>query len=459
MTQNLFFTLKHDERFTIRLVHQIKQQQKKRIDFFFSIPKEMGVNSNVLDIEQFLNANILGKRAYISQMVDLPLVQSRFISMMKQDSSAYRVNLNVFVYHCLHAFERETSEIARLDNAHDFYEMLQPMMLLLETMLVRFRDTQPDEPKWQVYFEQADNYLSWSIEQRLLKLVSKAPKSSGTQELRERILEFCQAENNYRYLQKYNSTMTMSDPNRIANKMILLKRLVEQGVVFKEEIQELGGILKKIVKGVATALVMLVVYSLVIHAASLLSGVTVALVCTLAVIYGFREIFKDDVRQAIWNYLQRGRPKFSRKLIDGVSKKIVAIQKIWCAFIKQSDMPKVVQKQLKRRHKQNRQDSEYLHYRIETSTVKGSFRHGYQGIQEQIIFNLSPFSRNLERGQGSVFTEQNGKISKHPIEKRYQVGMVIGVTDKKDETSYLRYKITMNRSGIIDVEERDVLER
>ena len=52
MTQNLFFTLKHDERFTIRLVHQIKQRQKKRIDFFFSIPKEMGVNSNVLDIEQ-----------------------------------------------------------------------------------------------------------------------------------------------------------------------------------------------------------------------------------------------------------------------------------------------------------------------------------------------------------------------------------------------------------------------
>ncbi len=412
----------------------------------------MQVNSDVLDVQRFFNGNIVGKRAYVSQMIDLPLVQSRFISRMKRDSSGYRVNLNVFVYHCLEAFERQTAEAVQAETAEEFYQKLSEVLKVIDDMLVRFRDTQPHDPKWHVYFEQADNYLSWMLEQRLLKMLTKAPKSSSTSEERQRVLEFCQAENEYRNVQRYNSAMTMSDPNRIANKMILLKRLIEQGVVFKEELQELGGILQKAVKGVATALVMLVVYGLVLEAANLLSGLTFALVGTLAIIYGFREIFKDDVRHIIWSYLQRGRPLFARKLIDGVSKQVVAHQKIWLAFLRHSEIPEKVERLLRRRHRQSFQDADYLHYRIDTNTTSGSFRKGYQGIQEQLMFDLSPFARHLERGQGNIFTEQGGKISKNTIEKRYQVNLVICVSEDKDEVEYRRYKITMNRSGIVDLD-------
>lgn len=452
------FTLKHDERFTIRLEHQINQHESKRLDCYFSIPKEMGVNPNTLDTDRFIMANVNGRRAYVSQMMDLPLVQSRFISRMKKDPASYRINLNVFVYHCLQALERETTELQRIESPDDFYQALRPVMDLLESMLIRFRDAQPHEPRWQVYFEQADNYLSWMIEQRLLKFLSRVQKSSSSQEERQRVLEFCQAERNYREIQRYNSSVTMADPNRIANKMILLKRLIEQGVVFKEETHELGRFARKLVKGIATALVMVVVYSLVIEATSLLRGVTVALVGVLAIIYGFREIFKDDIRQVIWNYLQRGRPIFLRRLIDGVSKKMVAQQKIWFSFIGQSDLPKHIDKMLRRRHQQNRQDAEFLYYRIDTMTYPESFRKGYQGIQEQIMFELSPLARHLERGRSSVFTEQNGKISKSPIEKRYQMNLVVGIGVDHDSKvikecqEFHRYKVTVNRSGIVEVE-------
>jgi hypothetical protein len=446
------FTLKHDERFMIRLVHQIKQYQIRRLTCYFSMPKEMQVNADVLDVHQFYNANIVGKRAYISQMMDLPLVQSRFISRMKRDSSAYRVNLNVFVYHCLEAFERQTSELARHEDAEVFYIQLQETLKLLDDMLVRFRDTQPEDPKWNVYFQQADNYLSWSIEQKLLKLLSKAPKSAASFDSRQRVLEFCQTEHEYRHVQRYNSSMTMADPNRIANKMILLKRLIEQGVVFKEEEQELGRYLKKAVKGVATALVMIVVYALVLEAASMLSGLTFALVGTLALIYGFREIFKEDIRHVIWNYIQRGRPIFSRKLIDGMSKKLVALQKIWLSFMSHSDLPVQVESMLRRRLRQSSQDADFLFFQTDTQTYSEHFRKGYQGIQEQVIFNLAPFARHLERGQGSVFVQQSGNIAKNPIEKRYQVNLVVVLGPPEKPEIHALYKITMNRSGIVDIE-------
>ena len=202
----------------------------------------------------------------------------------------------------------------------------------------------------------------------------------------------------------------MDDPNRIANKMILLKRIIEQGVVFKEEVQELGLILRKVVKGIATALVMMVVYGLVIEAANLLSGVTFALIFTLAFIYGLREIFKDDVRTVIWNYLQRGRPSFSRKLVDGVSR-VVAYQKLWLDFIWPDEVPDFMIPLLRRRHR--RADKIQIFYII--AVIPRRFQKVFAKVIKGFKSNWCLIYHHLRVTRaraGSVFSEQAGKISK-----------------------------------------------
>ncbi|MGL4615440.1 MAG: hypothetical protein ACRCVV_16370, partial [Shewanella sp.] len=262
----------------------------------------------------------------------------------------------------------------------------------------------------------------------------------------------------YRDANHYNSAQTIQDPNRISNKMLLLRRLIQQGVVLKEELKPLGIGLKKFTTGLATALVMLVVSALIIEAQGVFSGFTIALVLTLAVIYGFREIFKDDVRNAMWRYIQRGRPRWSRILRDTTSQAVIAKQLIWLEFMRQQDLPAAVSDILQHRHSQNKIDTEILHYKIATRVSQGEFQAGYSTIQEQVSFSFVPFARYLERGKAKIFKESDGKVSHESVERRYQVNLILVLRNGREPAQYSRYKITMNRSTIIEITQRKLPE-
>ena len=84
------------------------------------------------------------------------------------------------------------------------------------------------------------------------------------------------------------------------------------------------------------------------------------------------------------------------------------------------------------------------------------FQAGYDRMQEQIYFSVRPFIRYLERGTGAVYAEHDSKISKEAIERRYQVNVVVGLKDDSAKVVYERHKITVNRSGILDIEAADI---
>ena len=111
-------------------------------------------------------------------------------------------------------------------------------------------------------------------------------------------------------MNQYNSQVTLADPNRITNKMRLLQRLIEYGVVFQKELKSLNSNLKRIVRGTVTAIIMAFVMVLVLNARTNFTEVTIALVAMLGVIYGLREIFKEDITRIIWRIIQKGLPKW-----------------------------------------------------------------------------------------------------------------------------------------------------
>ncbi len=91
----------------------------------------------------------------------------------------------------------------------------------------------------------------------------------------------------------------------------------------EEEFKPLGAGLKKLTTGIATGFVMLVVSALIIKAQGVFSGFTLSLLLTLAVIYAFREIFKEDISNALWKALQKGRPRWGRILRDTTSRAVI----------------------------------------------------------------------------------------------------------------------------------------
>jgi hypothetical protein len=143
-----------------------------------------------------------------------------------------------------------------------------------------------------------------------------------------------------------------------------------------------------------------------------------------------------------------------------MSRNEIAWQRVWLDYIKESQLPEQTQALLAMRHSQNKQSAEFLHYRLETKVSKQGFQAGYDTIEESIVFSLLPLSRYLERGSGKVY-EQNEpaankeKIQSTSIERRYQINLVVAIDQGRYNELFERYKITLDRSGIIELRKAD----
>lgn len=454
--------LSQDENLSIKISHQLLPQALQRIDLYFSLPVEMGISPSTLNADDYFYSNIKSHSAYYSDQLHLPLVRSRFISQHfegenKDGQSDYRLNLNLYSYQLKIALDADIKQALKLKSAEEFYPAAIELAEQIASLVKKLRRYTPSDSKLSSFFENADNYLSWHIEQSFLKLLSKGPKSSEFSTEREFLLAFCREENNYRINCKYNSQVTLDDPNRITNKMRLLQRLIEYGVVFQKHTRYLDLNLKRLVRGSVTAVIMAFVMVLVLNARSSFTEVTVALIAFLGLIYGLRETFKEDLTGLIWRKIQKGRPKWQNLFRHSVNQKRILSQILWLEHINSKDLPKTVNTLFQQRRQQNKQAARLLHFRCDNKVLAKEFLPGYDEIQQQIFFNLTPFVRFLKKGAGRLYHLDGQKISSQAVERRYQVNLILRNVDKQGE-HLQRFKITLNRSEIVNIEAMPVSE-
>ncbi len=431
--------------------------QSRQLELFFSLPKEMGISAETLDEEKYFHSAIIGRRFYYADGLHIPSVQQRFTRFNQQTVEQFRLHLNLFVYQLGIAVENDVNQLIHHSNDKIIFDSeIEKLCQQVSSLLQQFRDNEPDDKRRQTYFNNADNYLSWLCEQQLLKLLEKTQNDALDNTLRNQVLQLCRDENAHRVHRKYNAKQTLSDPNRISNKMLLTARLLQQGVVLKEELKPLGGGVKKLTSGVSMALVMMLITAMVLYAKAEFSNVTVMLVLVMAVIYGLRDIFLNDLKNRLLRMVRRGRPKWSRALIDTNTKAIIARQFVWLEYLRSKDVPEAINATLSRRNNQNNIESKLLHYKINTQMHNEQFPVGYSHLREQVQFSLIPFIRHLQRGKANVYSENEGIVSSDSVERRYQINLIICMQDGNEEKRYARYKITLNRKCIVDISEATI---
>jgi hypothetical protein len=464
--------LSQDENLSIKISDRLLPQAYQQIDLYFSLPVEMGINSSTLDAEDYFYSNIKSHSAYFSDKIHLPLVRSRFISKRmsedddnnkdaadkkdkKEEKSDYRLNLNLYSYQLKIALDADIKDTLKLKTAEEFYPAAVELSEQTAKLIKKLRRYKPSDISLKSFYQNADNFLSWHIEQSFLKLLSKGPKGSSYSAERELLINFCRAEGLHRADCKYNSETTLDDPNRITNKMRLLQRLTEYGVVFNKKTRYLDRNLMRLVKGCVTAVMMAFVMLLVLNARSNYTEVTLALVALLGLIYGLRETFKEDMTSFIWRKIQKGRPKWQNVFSQSAENKKILRQTLWCEYIKNKDLPDSVNALLQKRRQQNKQAAHLLHFRCDCKVLAKAFLPGYDKIQLQIFFNLTPFVRYLKRGAGRLYNLDGQKISNQSVERRYQINLIVRTVseEKSDKKERLqRFKITLNRSEIVNIE-------
>jgi hypothetical protein len=443
--------LKQDENLSFVIEPELNPRSEQRLDLYFSVPNEMGINAQTLTEESYFNNHFKSYIAYNANNIHLPLVRSRFVSKNKGEQQDYRQNLNLYCYQVRLALDADIKDALKTSEVEDFYKRANELYEQSEGLLKKLRRYTPDDEKLIPFFTNADNYLSWHVEQSFLKLLDEGPRSSDFAKERNDLLQFCKNENTYRGDNNYNSETTLLDANRITNKMRLLQRLIEHGVILHRQTRFLNSYLKRLVKGTVTAIIMAFVMVIILNARSSFTEVTASLILILGLVYGLREIFKEDITRVIWRAIVRGRPKWRFTFKNSISKDKVASQFIWLEYTQFKKIPEEVQAIFSKRRQQNKQAAQWFHFASETRVTAKEFLPGYDTLQQTLQFSLAPFARYLKRGEGKLYHLESNKISKQAVERRYQLNMVLVLT-QEDRKLHQRYKITLNRSKIVNIE-------
>ncbi|MEI8606428.1 hypothetical protein [Pseudoalteromonas sp. B160] len=443
--------LKQDENLSFIIEPELSPRSEQRIDMYFSIPNEMGINPQTLTEESYFNNHFKSYLAYNANNIHLPLVRSRFVSKNKGEQQDYRQNLNLYCYQVRLAIDTDIKDTIKIEEVDEFYQRAIELCEQSQSLLKKLRRYTPDDEKLISFYTNADNYLSWHIEQSFLKLLDEGPRSSDYAKERNDLMNFCKAEQDYRHELQYNSESTLQDANRITNKMRLLQRLIEHGVVLNRNTRYLNSYLKRLVKGTVTAIIMALVMVVVLNARISFTEVTATLVIILGAIYGMREIFKEDITRVIWRAIVKGRPKWRFQFRNSVTKDKIATQYIWLEYTRFKHIPEDVRKIFSKRRQQNKQAAQWLHFASEIRVNAKEFLPGYDSLQQTLQFSLAAFARNLKKGEGKLYHLDNNKISKQSVERRYQLNVVLSYQND-EEIKYQRYKITLNRSKIVSIE-------
>ncbi|MGO3244217.1 MAG: hypothetical protein ACTIKU_13165 [Halomonas sp.] len=455
--------------FQLRLTRRLKEETSHNLDIYLFVPGELGLSTQLISEEAFYHAAINVSRTYYSDEYLLPLVHSRLASRNRLGSDSYRLSLSLYAYQYVVAMERTTQAMlvnanklrharqeGREDNsevqesAAGLHDQLHEMINLSDGILKRLRRNQPTDDSLYKYFANIDNYLSWFTEQQLLALMAYMPRGGEFADIRRRFISVCHREDEYRSEQQYNAGRVMADPTRMSNKMRLLRRLIEHPITLKQEALELGGGEQKAVKALATAVVMTFVTLGVLQLRSVLGDISALFVLAMAVLYAMREVFKDDLRNTLWRWLRKGRPKWRRQYLDPTRNAVVGHQLKWFDYKRFTSLGDDIQ--LMRRRTVAQREEVVLHYRSSSRMSPTRFLSGYEHTRETLNLDISMLTRLMSKGKHHIYRLKDGQAVREGVERRHLFNLVIRETGSEDTAYLARWKVVVSRSGIVDVE-------
>jgi len=446
-------TVDKQDAVTLKITTEMSESKHLDFDMYLFVPGELGLSSELVSETDFFYSSIHQKRAYYSDEILLPLIHSRLAKRGRLSQTQYRVSLSLFAYQYVIALDKAVSQ---LNNNSDSVteDEVDTVIELSIAILKRLRRSIPYEEGLKRYYANIDNYLSWYSEQKFLSMISQLPRDKEYKTIKERLITLVEREQAHRALNHYNSVKADKDITRLSNKMRLLRRLIEHPVILKEKVISLGNNVRRGVKGLATGLVMLFVTITVILARDYWGEITASFIIAMSFIYALREIFKDDLKDILWRWLRKGKPRWRRRYFDPTTNKQVGQKVEWLDYKSLSSLPDRI-KWIRKKRVVQREET-ILHYRSETEMTTSRFLSGYEETRDVMFVDLRVLTRLMDKGSNRIYTLNNGQVSRESVEKRHLINLIIKEDSHTNNPRYYRWKVILNRSKIVDIEKAEL---
>ncbi|PNH87169.1 hypothetical protein C1M56_14820 [Vibrio diazotrophicus] len=446
-------TVDKQDAVTLKITTEMSESKKLDLDMYIFVPGELGLTSDVMTESEFFYSSIHQKRAYYSDKILLPLVHSRLAQRGRLSPTQYRVSLSLFAYQYVIALDKAVNQLNLSSDSVTEDEVDTVIELSLD-ILKRLRRSIPYEEGLKRYYANIDNYLSWYTEQKFLSMVSQLTRDKEYKTIKERLITLVEKEQAHRTLNNYNSVKADQDITRLSNKMRLLRRLIEHPIILTEKVTSLGKNMRRAVKGFATGLVMVFVTITAILARDYWGEITASFIIAMSFVYALREIFKDDLKDMMWRWIRKGKPKWRRRYFDPTTGKQVGQKIEWLDYKSLSDLADRIKIIRKKRVVQR--EEQILHYRSETEMTTSRFMSGYEETRDVMLIDLRALTRLMDKGSNRIYRLSNGQVSRESVEKRHLINLIIKEDGHKQSPRYYRWKVVLNRSKIVDIEKTEV---
>lgn len=443
------FTLKRKGDFRLQLTRTLKKPGRYSIELYLFTPHETNFAAWTLTEQQFYFSSLLHRFG----LLGLP-AQER---ASKEDSSFallsphYEITYGSWLFRYKASMDRLRQQLQATGAANA--ETIARALRLSETYAQRLRRTVPEQSGQQRYFRQMDIYFSWYAEQFLLECMTLEGYQELDGDLRESVEEFLLEEYRIRKEREYLADFH-GKPTRIWNRMSLYHRLLEYPVLLRAKLTELGSGTRKLVKAATTTLIM-ALFTYVLFNARSASHLSVTLLLGIALIYGIRDLLRDDLISMVTRWLRRGRPRWKSRLLMPYTNQLMANQMIWLDYYKLSDLPREV---LERSGKWANEERHIICYRTHLHVDKDALEQNE--IQERMNLDCEQLCELIEPTRNRLFAVADeadlfSAIEAHAIEKQHDYNLLLVLTEPDRPYSRAqRWRLRLGSNGIVECENK-----
>ncbi|MEF1291340.1 hypothetical protein QTO00_16160, partial [Vibrio sp. M260118] len=101
-------------------------------------------------------------------------------------------------------------------------------------------------------------------------------------------------------------------------------------------------------------------------------------------------------------------------------------------------------------------EEQVLHYSSQTVMSTSKFMSGYEETRESLLVSMREITRLMDKTSNKVYVHNNGQVSRESVEKRHLINLIARENNHDGEPKYYRWKIVLNRSKIVALEQIEV---
>ena len=298
--------------------------------------------------------------------------------------------------------------------------------------------------------------LTQSYSYKLLDRTSENTKSSENATLIEWLVKL----GDYKRSRGY-SQLTEDKPMKNANLLYrwsVLKKYVESDLFLSVDKRKNGVLKEQVYYSIAAGLSMIFATAVTFTFQQKYGNFTMPLFVALVVSYMLKDRIKELVRLAFLS--SRKFRYFDNKTILSVKENIIGVCKEGFDIVPQSKVPQEIMDIRNRSlivDVENRINQEsVLFYRnlaeIDHKKLSETSEYRVEGINEILMLNLSSFVKKMDNPEnGYQICKSDGELVSVSVKKIYYINFILRISVGSEQL-FKRYRIAMNRDGIIDLE-------